>query len=66
MHGIGHLLDADVSRALSVVEQHILLVLEDRLHNQSEALRALVGERLASLDVEDVWRAVLKTSLALG
>lgn len=66
MHGISHLLDADVSRALSVVEQHILLVLEDRLHNQSEALRALVGERLASLDVEDVWRAVLKTSLAPG
>lgn len=65
MHGHSHLLDTLVSSALSVIEQHILLVLEDCRDDQSVALCALVGERLASLDVEDVWRTVLRVSSAL-
>jgi hypothetical protein len=35
------------------------------LDGNSEALRALVGERLAGLDVQNVWRAVLSVLLAL-
>ena len=52
--------------ALIIVEHHILLVLEDRSDGQSETLGALVGECLAGLDVENVWRAVLNASLTLG
>lgn len=66
VQGFSHFLDAHVPCAFSVVEHHILLVLEDCRDGQSETLSALVGERLAGLDVENVWSAVLNVSLVPG
>jgi hypothetical protein len=64
VHSIGHFLQACVSGALSIVVHHILLVLEERGDGESVALGALVGERFACLDVQDIRRAILEASLA--
>lgn len=65
MHGISHILDACMTDAFGVVVHHILFVLEDRGDGQSEPLGSLVREGFACLDVEDVWRAILRATLAL-
>lgn len=61
MHLPRNRLQARMRRALIVIVHHIRLILEHRDDSDGVALRALVGEGLAGLHVEDVWFAVLGT-----
>lgn len=61
-HTPSNFLQCRMRLTLLIIICHILLVSKDRDNGQCIALCSLIWESLASLDIDDVWLAVLMIS----